>query len=151
MFGTTDRASFGALLSLARKSMPEGKALCVCMAEDVKGTLYYIDNAGLSGFALQPLPQGTGFYLTCVFRHAKASRPLLADLLAFAETELDGAELVLDCFEPLAAIYGAYGFCEYDRAVFDPAFMPEGWNTETHGTPDVVFMTRSANPAQIAA
>tara|TARA_R110002095_G_C4251687_1_gene240227 strand:- start:9824 stop:19075 length:9252 start_codon:yes stop_codon:yes gene_type:complete len=47
----------------------------------------------------------------------------------------------LNAFEgKLTEMYAANGFVEVGRDTFNPDFAPANWDTETQGTPDVVFM-----------
>lgn len=121
------------------------------MPDHVTGTAYFVDDDMRCGFAL--VPHNADTLLCGVFRHPDADRPILPEIIAFAAGITDDLEqsLLLDCFAPLAPVYGRYGFTETFRMAFDPKFKPEGWNPETHGTPDVVFMSREATPARIAA
>lgn len=146
MFYEVSRDQFAFALYTARCVMDPAKALCVTLPDYDPAARYYVTEDCKAGFCLKPYSLGTD-YLCGVFRDPSYPAPVLPHVLAWADTHL-GRDLMLDCFAPLARVYEAQGFALEHSVRFDPAFKPEGWDMDTHGTPDVLFMLR---PAPVAA
>jgi hypothetical protein len=91
-----------------------------------------------TGYAIKTQPDGAQ-ELVAVFNAGQGGR--VGDML-FEAIGMEGAEQ-LDAFDQngfLPNIYRRFGFEVDSVMAWDDAYMPEGWDKEKQGTPNVVFM-----------
>ena len=75
--------------------------------------------------------------LVSVFRHPRGES--ISSILREATEDAK----TLDCFDTddfLPILYAGYGFVHVSTVRFDPEQAPDGWDTETDGTPNVALM-----------
>lgn len=128
-------ASLFATAALKAKESQGPKGLCMTIPEGDE-VRFFLSEDFSAGYALD------GNNLVGVFAHATEGKGALPYILHDAAYRLWADEwtyINLDCFAPLAAVYGRYGFEETGRVAFDWQYAPEGWQADM-GEPDVVFM-----------
>jgi hypothetical protein len=109
-----------------------------CVSVPDANGYFAISDDGMSGYSLSLNGDLRG-----VFSHIQA-KGRLGEMIESAErvAKFVGFRfMILDCYEPLDAIYKRHGFVEIGRVPFDPDKAPDDWPEEL-GTPDVVFMTK---------
>ena len=96
-----------------------------------KGFTFYLNASQDAGYMLSPTHD-----LQSVFN---AGRP--GQGKAIMRHALKQGARTLDCFDGyLPRYYGQFGFREYKREAWNPAFQPPGWNETRDGKPDCVYM-----------
>lgn len=126
--------TFHAAISAAAAAQKHGKAVEVKDLEHYTNpdTQLFLSDDGLRGAAV------IGGNLVSVFKHPDSPEPM-GPLLA----EAAAASTDLDCFDIggfLPTLYGKYGFSPTARLKFNREYAPPGWDYETAGDPDVVYM-----------
>ena len=141
LFRKVSRPVFMAALEKAKRERGD-QGLCVSAPEE--GAALYLSADGLSGYALDAGAFGS------VFSMAKGRLGLMVRDAKMRARREGASMLLIDCFEPLAAVYARHGFQEASRVKFDWQYAPEGWASR-HGEPDVIFMALPVEQAALAA
>lgn len=118
-------------------ALPPDRALAVEAPQP--GDMLYLALDGLAGFAVRK--RDDGLELACVF---SAGDGRLGSMVRMVDREFPGANLHLNCFEPVAALYARHGFLETGRVDFDWQYAPAGWPPGCEFP--VVFMVRAGQP-----
>ena len=118
----------------AKEASQFGAAVHVYDRSDYENTDLFLYDGGKAGFAISK----TGAIIS-VFKHPDSSIDNAMPVL-IQEAIRQGATH-LDAFDGfLTEQYAKLGFVEVWRQPWDDQYTPEGWNKETMGTPDVVYM-----------
>ena len=125
----------------AKADNKNGASVVIWPKEDYAKMDLFLYDDGKAGFAITR--QGD---LVSVFKHPDSTIEGAMGVMV-PEAIRNGVRR-LDAFEgPLTEGYAKYGFVEVGRETFNPEIAPEGWDIETMGTPDVVFMEISNEEA----
>lgn len=125
---------FHAAITSAVEANKKGAAVHVYPASDYDNMSVFTFDEGRVGFAIEP--DGN---LVSVFKDPASEVKGALDLIV-PEAIRRGATK-LDAFEGfLTKSYAKYGFEVVERIPWDDKYMPEGWDKETMGTPDVLVM-----------
>jgi hypothetical protein len=123
------------------RTHPQGKAVTVKELEFYQNpeTKLFMAEDASAGVAV-----GRNGDLVSVFK-SKDSKTRIGDLL----TDASKIAKTLDAYDVngyLPTLYSNYGFTPVARIKFNREFAPEGWDFETMGEPDIVFMAKTREP-----
>lgn len=123
---------FCRIMEFCGENPKKSLSLTILSPAEYKHFRCFVSETGKSGYAVNP---STGELLS-VFSSEHKGREIMwhaAD---------HGARKVF-CFDGfLTAFYVSHGYRVVDRAPWDPKQAPLGWDTESMGTPDVVWLER---------
>lgn len=116
-----------------KRSNPHAAAVDVHDAADYEGCDLYLTGDGRAGFAI-----ADGDELISVFSYAgeHAGDAIVAQAVAHGARRLD----CYDIAGGLPRLYGRHGFRPIARVRWNDGYMPDGWDVERLGRPDVVAM-----------
>jgi len=128
--GTYVEADAAGFLAARKAQGGKDAFLSDLSVEDLAGSKMYLGVDGLVGYVMSP--DGD---LQNVFNNDGRGAGRSAVIHA-----IENGGVSMDCFDGfLPTYYKSFGFVESGRIAWDDAYMPEGWDLDKYGRPDVVY------------
>jgi hypothetical protein len=127
----------------AKKAHKYGAAVDVHSVKEYKTHRLFATADGMTGFSVSPSGE-----MTSVFNHPKSKYGKASKRAAETAVLLGGATHASGFDPALPKAYQAGGFRAVARNAWNKKYKPAGWDAESQGEPDVVFMAADRSAAR---